>query len=86
MQSKRMISQLRAASELLQPYYADPRIRICLAQLEGMAMGWFHLSQDDNDYLIDLLDDLRLEAMGTPLEDHWRGHPLTVAEAGGWVA
>ena len=48
-------------------------------------MGWFHLSQDDNDYLIDLLDDLRLEAMGTPLEDHWRGHALTVAEAGGWV-
>jgi hypothetical protein len=75
------IGRLREAAELLNELYDDSRVRYCLAHLEGMGEGWFHFSQEQPDYLIDLLDDVRLEALATPLGDHWRGHPMMVEEA-----
>ena len=78
-------TRLREIGDILYAYRADPRVRICLANFEGLGEGWFHGSVDDPEYLVDLLDDLRLEALGTPLEDHWAGHAMTVEEAGGWM-
>ncbi|MPZ51106.1 MAG: hypothetical protein GEU75_17715 [Dehalococcoidia bacterium] len=75
------INKLREAAELLNEFYDDPRVRLVLPELEGLDRGWFHWSTEDQDYLVDQLIDLLLEAQGNPVEDHWRGHPLTVAEA-----
>jgi len=46
-----------------------------------MGGGWFHSTTEDPDYFIDQLIDLILEAKGTPVLDHWRGHAMTREEA-----
>ena len=73
--------KLQEAAELLNEYYEDSRIKLILRQLEGLDKGWFHWSNTDQDYLVDQLVDLVFEARGTPIADHWRGHPLTPDEA-----
>lgn len=75
------IQQLQAAAATLSELRDDPRVLIVLPQLEGMSQGWFHGSPDSPDYLVDLLIDLLLEAEGTPVLDHWRGHAMTWSEA-----
>jgi hypothetical protein len=74
------LAKLREAANYIHPYYDDPRIRLCLAQLEGLSEGWFYVEQNDPDRVADLLVDLCLEARGTPVADHWRG-ALTAEEA-----
>ena len=56
------IRKLSEAADLLSPYSDDPRVRLVMPQLEGMAEGCFHWSAEDPEYLVDLLVDLVLEA------------------------
>jgi len=74
-------AKLKEAALILSDYRDDPRVRVVLVQLEGMDEGWHHSSQESDEYLVDLLMDLMLEARGTPVIDHWRGHPMTREEA-----
>ena len=79
------MAKLREAGEVLREFSDDPRVELVLPHLEGMGEGWFHpnaLGADKpQDFLVDLLIDLLCEAQGTPVEDHWRGHAMTVEEA-----
>jgi hypothetical protein len=80
------LAKLEEAATLLNEFYDDPRIKLVLCELEGLDKGWFHWTPSDQDYLVDQLIDLLFEARGTPITDHWRGHPLTKREAAGLLS
>src|SRR5687767_4280544 len=76
----RAISMMRAAADFLNCVSGDARVDLCIVELEGMGLGWYHPKGDDREFLVDLLDDVRLELLGTPIPEHWRGHATTQEE------
>ena len=76
------IKKLNEAAAILNELdYEDGRIAYCLSQLEGLGEGWFHHSETEREYLVDILEAMYFEAKGEPLVDYWRGHTLTSDEA-----